>query len=129
MTKAKWVHKISFRNSDDWVGVSCNINTASYDTKWAKVTCPKCLAKKPKRKKEKTNLFFEMEGKVSIVERQEDGIVISQEEIDGEVVLKCLVSLLERAMKTELDLDKICEYNCKIIDCECKNNEKDNNSR
>ena len=105
MTKAKWMHK--------WISSDiCNLNTycevflktgLGANRYWAKVTCPKCLAKKPARKKKQaeTHLDFEMKGKVFITERKEDGTIVSQQQIDNYVVLTCLVSLLEESMKKQ----------------------------
>ena len=48
-----------------------------------------------KENKQSVSASFEMEGKVFFVERDKHGNVISEEEIDGEIVLKLLVWALE----------------------------------
>ena len=100
MIKAKWVHKWvrDVLNCKSYCGV---VTYKNGNQRWSKVTCPKCLAKKPKQKS-KDYMSFEMDGKIFVTERKGDGTLISQEEIDGEVVLKCLVSLLEQGMRQEL---------------------------
>ena len=55
----------------------------------------KIALKKTREKKEETFLDLTMDGKVSIVETDKKGKVISSEEIPGEVVLGCLVKTLE----------------------------------
>jgi len=106
MTKSKWVHKESYKV--EYYNSVCGQTTYNSSSKWAKVTCPKCLAKKPttKKKQAETHLDFELQGKVFITERKDDGTIVSQEQIDGDVVLKYLVSLLESGMRTEEKLMK-----------------------
>jgi hypothetical protein len=53
-------------------------------------------------KKIKGSMTLELDGKVLIVERDSDNKIVSQEEIDGETVLKCLLHLLEQGIKNEL---------------------------
>ena len=81
MTKAKWVHKWhrDIFNCKAYCGITTTING---NQKWSKVTCPKCLAKKPK-KKEKTYLYFQIDGEVSVVEKKDDGTIVSQELVDN----------------------------------------------
>lgn len=121
MTRAKWIHKWRHTERYGVWGVWCGCGAFdAVSDKWKETTCPKCLAKKPKSKA-KDYMSFELDGKIYVTERKADGTLISQEEIDGEVVLKLLVSVLEEALNKQIDLDKICEYNCKIKNCECKN--------
>lgn len=104
MTKAKWIHK--WNNGNGSSNVYCGSivcfakNISNF---WLKVTCPKCLLKKPKSKD--TNLFFELDGKVLITEKTKKGKIVSQEELDGEVVLKLLVFMLEQSLRKELNED------------------------
>lgn len=103
MTKAKWVHK-ECRSRWPYTGVLCGSTVCfakNINYLWSKVTCPKCLTKKSK--KPQTNLFFELDGKVFITEKTKKGKVVSQEEIDGETVLKLLVSVLEQSLREKLN--------------------------
>ena len=105
-TKKAWVHK----HSDPVNGRThpCGALTANCSEEWANVTCPKCLATKAE-----THLDFELTGKVFITERRDDGTIVSQEEIDGKIVLQYLAFLLEQGIKTELsgpEIDKILKY-------------------
>jgi hypothetical protein len=102
--KAKRVHK---RNNKKWsygnfYNLCGQLTLSSSTSKWSKVTCLKCLAKKPaKKKKEETHLYFQMDGEVSVVEKKEDGTIVSQELIDNYVVLKYLTATLERSLRNE----------------------------
>lgn len=114
MRKAKWIHKWhkDIFNCKTYCGVEV------YDSghqKWDKVTCPKCLSKRPETK---TDLYFELDGKIYVTEKTKSGKVVSQEEIDGMMVLKYLVKLLEQGLKEYLDLDEICEYKSKMSRCD-----------
>lgn len=60
--------------------------------------------KKSKSKKKDSDLVFELIGGIYVVERFPDGTE-KREEIDGEVVLKLMVSLLERHLD-QLALDE-----------------------
>jgi len=51
------------------------------------------------------SLNFEMEGHVWVVERDENDNEISREEIEGDVVLRILITILEESLKA-LELDK-----------------------
>lgn len=117
MTKPKWTHKEDYGR--EYYSPYCGQTTYNTVSAWKNVTCPKCLIKKPKSK---DYLSFELEGKVFITERKAGGKIISQNEIDGKLVLQCLASLLEKGMREELihkEFDKICEY-CKIKNCNCE---------
>lgn|SRR3990167_1705270 len=116
MTKSKWTHKFNYKKEYTGGGggleappnAICGQITYNLVSTWTTVTCTRCLAKKPatKKKQAETHLDFELQGKVFITERKDDGTIVSQEQIDGEVVLKCLVSLLESGMRTEEKLMK-----------------------
>mgnify|MGYP001568727446 CR=1 FL=1 len=99
MTKAKWVHK-----ADPKFGSFgfCGQYTWNTMDRWLKVTCPKCLAKKPKKKQAKTDLYFVLDGSVSLVEKKENGDEVSKEKLDSLLVLRCLNDLLEKGLKTQL---------------------------
>ena len=45
------------------------------------------------------DVSLELDGHVYVVEKDDDGNVISRDEIDGEVVLKLLLSVLSDAIK------------------------------
>ncbi len=52
----------------------------------------------PTKKKNTGTCELMLEGKVFVVERDVGGKEISKEEIDGEIVLKCLLAKLETAL-------------------------------
>lgn len=49
---------------------------------------------------EVTNVELELEGKVFIVEKDKEGNVVSRDELNGELVLKSLLVVLEDAIRT-----------------------------
>ena len=48
-----------------------------------------------------TDLFIELEGNAYIREKDKEGNIISQEEVDGQVVVNCLLQVLIGALKNE----------------------------
>ena len=52
----------------------------------------------PTKKKSTKTCELMLEGKVFILEKDADGKETSREELDGEVVLKCLLATLETAL-------------------------------
>ena len=107
MSKAKWVHKQNPRSMVRWdeIVTVCKRKSNTTVSAWTKVTCPKCLAKKPKLKKKKeleTNIFLELDGKVFLTEKTKTGKIISKEEFDGILVLKCFMNLIEKGLKNDL---------------------------
>jgi hypothetical protein len=54
---------------------------------------------------ETAKVDLELEGSVHIVERDEDGNEISREKLDGELVLKALVSVLSDAVNAYAQLE------------------------
>ena len=53
-------------------------------------------------KKISGSMTIELDGKVLIVERDANNKIVSEQEIDGETVLKCLLHFLEEGVKNEL---------------------------
>ena len=101
MTKAKYTHKENYKY--DYYSAVCGQTTYNTVCVWATVTCPKCLAKKRKPKKQsETNLFIVLDGSVSVVEKKENGEVVSQEKIDSLLILQCLNDMLERGVKAQV---------------------------
>lgn len=56
-----------------------------------KLDCPKSVE----------TLDIELDGNIYLVEKDKDGNVVGKSEIDGEVVLKMIVTILEQAVKDE----------------------------
>lgn len=105
MSKAKWKHKSAIvdTNLQYYKFPVCGQATIRQtETYWKNVTCPKCLAKKSKKKQEKTDLYWVLDGGVSLVEKKENGEEISREKIDGLLVVQCLNDLLEKGLKAQL---------------------------
>jgi hypothetical protein len=64
------------------------------------------MVKKKKKSKELSEVFFEMTGKVYVVEKL-NGKEIERTEIDGTTVLNCLIDILEKSIDAETVRRKI----------------------
>jgi hypothetical protein len=53
-----------------------------------------------KEKQKLGSLELELDGHIYVTEKDKDGNIISREEIDGELVLKMLLNILEDAIRT-----------------------------
>jgi hypothetical protein len=63
-----------------------------------------------------TDLFIELQGNVFLTEKDKNGNIISQEEVDGQVVVNCLLEVLIGALKNEEKKEVIDAYSSTLAE-------------